>query len=320
MPVLLNEIREARYLPELVPHALALTLGPRASEPIFPVQSNWNQRLVPPRRLTLTAVAWQPHADLQLNLTVDDQQDSFDGAAGRTWPETVEELEAPAYRQLFLQALNQSGTGTISNLILRFGLWVEPITPVIRAFAGLDLSAQDQAALQAFDPEGVQVGDLPQSRQAYIQLVRRRLIKAFFVGGPDSYTVGPDEVGVRTLRTNPGEALVLVSLAASATTVTNPVADNVRLYVARDGQSRYVDFPLYALDLDHPMPCFIPATQSLAISLEGAGLTGTQQVTVNLRIGVWRIRLSDKLRLLWGLVGPEQVSERVRREIAAGVF
>lgn len=311
--IILQEPTRARYLAELLPHATLVTAAPGAEEPIFQAVSGWNQRGGPERLLRLVGLSTTREEDLEIRFTADETQGALDGAAQGTFP-NPSALDVRARRYLALSAKNQNQAAAL-DIAARFGIWVEPLRGVGRAPYGVPIPADEQEALARTGAgEAYRRGDLPPSEAAYIRHLERAKVEGILVGGPDAYTARATLQAVATVRARPNEALILRSVAAS----TQAGADQIHLYVDRDGDSQYVDLELAALDLDHPVEALVPAMSSLTFALQGVALGGATR-PVSLRAEVWRVRLSLLLQGMWGITRLEDLPGDVRDRILSGV-
>ncbi len=312
--IILAEPTRARYLPELLPHATLVTAAAGAEEPIFQAVSGWNQRGGPERLLRLVGLSTTQGQDLEIRFTADETQGALDGAAQGTFP-TPSALDVRARRYLAVSAKNQNPAAAL-NIAARFGIWVEPLRGVGRAPYGVPIPADEQEAMARIDAgEAYRRGDLPPSEAAYIRHLERVKIEGILVGGPDAYAARATLQTVATVRARPNEALILRSIAAS----TQAGADQIHLYVDRDGENQYVDLELAAMDLENPIQALVPAVSSLTFSLQGIALGGATRA-VSLRAEVWRVRLSLVLQGLWGITRLEDLPGDVRDRILSGVI
>lgn len=244
--------------------------------------------------------------DLQVNLIADDDRNVLNaGAAPSNLGATVQRVRSVKNLALSVQNLNASITK--NNVRLAYAVWIRNLTTAEKLLYGLKLSQRDQQLAQKFQL----VRSVQQGFPYPIPLDKR--IEQLYQGERVSYwntiTLSATEVEFISVNVPNGYVYVLESLAVSS----GDVSQTIKVNVNRDGTPGYVSLDAYPLSLADEYSLFVHALHSLVISAVGSG-----SPTVSIRATIRRVRLTETLRLAFGLMPPHENQDLADR-IDAGV-
>jgi len=202
------------------------------------------------------------------------------------------------------------GNAPIVNYRINYNLWAFEPTTAHKIKHGLALTTEDEEILKALDISSeVSKGNLPLPIEYQIE----REYQA--IDGRRTFTFMATtflfEQVLQSFPVNSGEIAVLESIAA----VPNAIADNVRIRIDRDDDIDYLEFNTFPMQLNVPVACFIPATKEIKIKLIGGAVVATQiQWTIS------RYKLTDVLKIRFGLVTKEQSDPDLWNKVKGGVY
>lgn len=310
-------IRHAsQYWLERIPYTTTIgSLAPGATEPVFAVRG-WNPGADPARMMArLDGIGLAPVPNVQVLVRADHDQQQYDAP---TFPGNLDLLpvDGTAFTNLSLAVINR-GTTTVTNLVLRYSitLWRDPIAA--KLLYGQAPSAADTALLKAgfnlTPSQFVARGHVPLDIDSLIQTSYQNRILG--VVTPYALQTTVSSTAVTTLPpvlAQPGQVLILRQVAMAAR-----YEDGVTLTIDRDTDTDEVVLPALPGDLDHPIPLFLPATEQLAFHVSA---TTTPSAAVPLQFQVWRVSLSDILKIRMGLVTQTDLAASEGQSAAAQVI
>lgn len=314
MPITLSTVLRARWFPELLPDAQVLSLPASGAAAALDLR-----RFAPfDRLLTLTGVATDQDADVQLQLRVDGRQ--YDALTGMRPARRPAEDRYVAADSLSVSLKNLSASAK-SGYRVSYGLWVSRPTVAEKLRWGLELSAEEtELATKLGIPQSAEKGILPlpvdyQLLREYHQraAIAQTAAQALAVPVEPAYAVAAQ------LFAEQGEALILRGIAADPGTQ----AQAVKIIIDRDEDGAYLTLDAYALPipaygdaLDWELPCFLPALHELRVRVTAAQTVPSYRI----RLLVWRVPLTNLLRARWGLPPAGQPPADLADRVRAGVL
>ena len=302
-------IREASpYFYERIPYTHTVSsLAAGNTTSLFSV-SQWNTAASPSVRVTLRNLGMTRWPNTQLRTVYDNRTDRIDsrGFPGHGYPLPV---EYGAVTQLNSQLVN-IGTTTIPQITLTYQISVLRMSVATKVLYGYALDKTEHSMAQAMhlgtDPVR-QLGNLPMPMDTIIE----REFAARQIAGPVAFSAGvsvtPSASTVGHVRPqSPNEVLVLRSIAVEASP-----EDGVVLTVNRDDNADHVSVDAGATALSHPLDCFIPATNHFTFVIQGATHV---PYPVPVRLEVWRVSLSDILRVHLGILTERELESLMGAE------
>ncbi len=290
-------IREASpYFYERIPYTQgvsSLAAGSNAS--LFSV-SQWNTASSPSVRVALRTLSMTRWPALQLRTVYDTRTDRIDSRGFPGHGQALA-LDYGAVTQLNSQLVN-IGTQTIPQIGLTYQVSVLRMSVATKVLYGYALDKAEHSMAQAMhlgtDPVR-QLGNLPMP----IETILEREFAARQIAGPIAFSAGvsvtPSSSPVAHVRPqSPNEIVVLRSIAVEAAP-----EDGVTLTINRDDNAAHVVVDAGATALSDPLDCFIPATNHVTVNIQG---TTTVAYPVPVRLVIWRVSLSDILRVHLGIV------------------
>lgn len=297
-------IQRARYYPERLPDARVVTVaaGLEASPPLLDL------RRFAPKFLHLRDLAVEQNANVELRVRADDLRYEFSCAGYPNLTPAAWELIGTEFLRSVLYGYTGAGTGI--SVRVYFNLWVYEATVAHKLKHRKILSAEEQRiADQLGIRASVEKGVLPLPLDYMVQ-------REYHVLEEISYTrvlsVGTTPSTVVSLSPRPDEFLVLTGLASQP----GNLADNVTVTIDRDDNAAYLSVPTYPLSLDRDLPCFVPALNELRISVSAGGNVASHA----LRFTVRRCRLTNTLRVRFGLVSRDEVPGDLWDKVKGGVL
>lgn len=289
-----------RYWLEIIPYTATIATLPGASSgtqnavPLFGQLQGWQAASDPATAIALGAVGLTPLTGVRLQVTADGTLRQWDTGA---WPWNLEEVRTDAWaiRSLAVQLINTTATA-FPNVQVRyqFIVWREPIAMrVLRGWAltqadadvarqvGLSLNRTTMRGTHPLPLEAIIAG-------SYANRQTRAPIEFSGVVTP-----GPTATRFHVVTTQPGELLVLRSIAVAA-----DADDGVVITVDRDSNPAHVTVQADASTWQHPLTCLVPARETLAFSVQAAQ---TVAAPIPIRLVVWRLAISNLLAARMGL-------------------
>ncbi len=286
----------APYFYERIPYTDTITaLAAGSTAPLFSV-SQWNSTASPSVRVALHGMSLTRWPSLQLRTVYDNRTDRIDSRGFPGYRETLD-VNYGAIKQLISTLVN-IGTTTIPQIAITYTISVLRMSIATKVMMGYPLDKTEMSMAQAMklgtDPTR-QLGNLPMPMDTIID----REYAARQIAGPIAFSSGvtatPASSVVAHVRPqSPNELLVLRAIAVEAAP-----EDGVILTIDRDDNPAHVVVNAQATALSHPLDCFIPATNHFTVSIQG---TTTVPYPVPVRLVIWRVSLSDILRVHLGIL------------------
>ncbi|MBA7599334.1 hypothetical protein ES703_06366 [subsurface metagenome] len=195
-----------------------------------------------------------------------------------------------------------------------YSLWAFPPTIAHKLLYGITLTAAEKELAEKLGIfNSVEKGILPLP-------ISQQIEREYHVMGEETHArsidiaIADTTYTIESIYPRPGEIVVLTRVAA------NPggAADIIQLMVSRDNDANYATFPTYPLSLvaGGEVQCFIPATKELRLTT-----TATVAPADHLfRYTYQRIKLTNILRVRFGLVSPDEVPADLWQKVQAGVL
>lgn len=297
-------ITRVRFYPECLPEARVVTVAAsvEASPPLLDL------RRFAPKFLHLTNIHVEQNANAELHLRADDLRYEFNCAGFPNLSPSNWEMIGTDYLRCNLFGLAGAGAGI--SLRALFSLWVCEPTVARKLLFQKPLSAEeeqiaDRLGLRASVKKGVL--PLPISYQ-----IEREYHVLEEVTYSRVINVSTVESTVDRISPRPDEFLVLTKIASAPALL----ADNVTIRIDRDDNADYIEIPTYPMALDRELSCFIPALRELRIAILAANPVANHA----LRFTVQRVRLTDTLRVRFGLVSRDEVPGELFDKVRGGVL
>ncbi|MBA7716859.1 hypothetical protein ES703_125941 [subsurface metagenome] len=307
-------IKQVKYPPELLPDAVFNTIPANAevSPPVLDL------RRFTPYILALVNIQLTANANVVLRARYDnggrvrvDENTAamLSNLVGAWWLSSKDIL----YYNLF-------GLAAVANYTTHFGVWAKggsPVTPTIvdKLFYGIPLTNDEKAVCEKLGIRNTfEKGLLPLPISLQIE-------REYRIVGEETRSRSITIAVANTVYTidtiypkNTDEFLVLTRLAAAPGTA----AQNVRLIVDRDRDAGYADLKTFALSLlaGGEVPCFIPAMTELRLTTTAAVAPGAHLF----RFTYQRVRLSNILRVRFGLVSKDEVPGELWSKVLGGIL
>lgn len=303
---MINEatIARAHLFPECLPEARVVTVAAsvEASPPLLDL------RRFASKVLHLTNFHAEQNANAELHLRADDLRYEFNCAGLPDLTPVNYELIGTDYLRCNLFGLAGAGGGI--SLRALYSLWVyEPTVAhklkLKKPLAGEEETLADRLGLRA----SVEKGVLPLPLGYQIEREYHVLEEVTY---SRVVNITPVESTVETISPRPDEFLVLTGIASAPALL----ADNVTLRIDRDDNGDYLEMPAFPFALNRELSCFVPALRELRIAILAAGTVSGHA----LRFTVRRVRLTNTLRVRFGLVSRDEVPGELWDKVKGGVL
>ncbi len=301
-------VKLVKYPPELIPDSWFgdVPLNAEVSPPILELIR------FKPYIVTLTNIqTTQPtgYANVVLRLFYDDVRVEENVAA--LLPSLV-----GAWRTLAKERTryNFLGLALVSDYTTHFGLWAFPPTIAQKLLYGITLSNSEKAICEELGIRNtVEKGILPLP-------ISQQIEREYHVLGEETHSrsvniaVADTVYTLESIYPKTNEFIVLTRLAAAPGTTP---ADNIRLIVDRD-DAGYAQLKTYALSLaaGGEVECFIPALREIRLTTISAGTPGIHLF----RYTFQRIKLTNLLRVRFGLVSEDEVPGELIKKVQGGIL
>ena len=306
MPITEATIRAVKYPPELLPDSWFGTLAANAE--FFP--PILDLRRFSPNVLRLVNIQTPAAANADLRATYDKvrlEQNTLAMLAAM-----VGAWDLPAKDQLYF---NFFGLGALAHTC-HYGVWAYPPTIAHKIQWGIALNEKEKAIKQELGiADTVEKGLLP---MPISQLIERE----YSVVGEETHTrniniaVAATIYPLEVMYAKPSEILVLTRIAA----VAGGVANNVQIIVDRDNDANYLTFPTVPLTIlaGGEIACFIPAITQLRLTTTALGVAPGPGMLF--RYTVQRVKLTNILRVRFGLITEAELAEKIGTKDAGDLF
>jgi hypothetical protein len=302
MAVTVTNIVGSRYWPELLPHTqIAPVLAGGATVSPTPL----DLRRFGLKVITLRDIAVTQNNNLQMEITMDQEEAIRNrlGAAIDPMFSFQERIQMPfavkATNTLTLSIQNVSGVA-INNFKILFPVEIDIPSVAQKIFHDLPLDTQEQQINRDLNiEEQVRDGQLPKEFEQILQdeyRIIQRFTRTIRIAN-----VPADPAAAASFLLEPtleDEVLVVTGIGASPFLDT----DNFRIRIKRDDQFGWAEVHPSALDnIDRTMQMWIPAIRELEFS----AIAANPLLNAEVRINLIRAKLTDRLRIRWGLMTRE---------------
>ena len=303
-------INRVKYPPELLPDAVFNNI-PASAEVSAPIL---DLKRFAPYILALTNIQLAANANVVLRARYGRVRVEENTAAmlsnlvGAWWLSSKDIL----YYNLF-------GLAAVASYTTHFGIWAKggsPVTPTIvdKLFYDIPLTNDEKAVCEELGIRNTfEKGLLPLP-------ISQQIEREYRIVGEETRSRSITIAAANTAYTidtiypkNTDEFLILTRLAAAPGTA----AQNVRLIVDRDRDAGYADLKTFALSLvaGGEVACFIPAMTELRLTTTAAVAPGAHLFRYTVR----RVKLSNLLRVRFGLVSKDEVPADLWKKVAGGI-
>jgi len=305
-------INRVKYPPELIPDSWfgAVPLNAEVSPPVLDL------RRFTPYILALTNIQLTANANVVLrakhgdggSIRVEENTAAMlSNLVGAWWLSSKDIL----YYNLF-------GLAAVAGYTTHFGIWAKggsPVTPTIadKLFYGIPLVNNEKAVYEELGIRNTfEKGLLPLPISQQIER-EYRVVSEETHSKSITITAAGTTYTIDTLYPGKDEFLVLTRLAAAPGTV----AQNVHLIVDRDRDAGYANLATFALSLvaGGEVACFVPAMTELRLTTTATVAPGAHLF----RYTVQRVKLSNLLRVRFGLVSKDEVLADLWKKVAGGI-
>jgi hypothetical protein len=316
-------IRRVKYPPELIPDSWFGNV-PLNSEVVTPLL---DVKRFSPYIIALTNIQLFPNASVVLRARYDDVTVEENTAAMISYLDgtplvrgLVGAWKLPAKSQLYYNLFGTAGA-PVANYTSHFGLWAFQPTVAHKLLYGITLTPDEQAICDELGIENtVEKGLLPLP-------ISQQLEREYHVLGEETHSrsiniaaAGPVYT-IEVLHPKPnGEIIVLTRIAAAPGTA----AQDVRFIIDRDDDANFAELRTFALGVvgdtslvaGGEVSCFIPATREIRLTATATVAPGAHLF----RFTYLRIKLSNILRVRFGLVSQDEVLPDLWKKVKGGIL
>ena len=305
MTINVSTVKRVKYTPELLPNSTFITIlaGREASPPAMDL------RMFRPELLSLAYFDLSRDADIEVRIKADDYTSRIN--AGGLLDNLPTTNMYTAKNDLFFNTAN-IGLTTKSNFPVRFGVWVETLNVALKIKHGLGLTGEEEELNKKRNIYAlVEKGLLPLP-------LKYQLLREYQIVRETTYTVNADLIAhiTHNLTSMPSidtnQFFVLTNISA----VSGTASDAIEVTIGRDGDSTYTVFSTLGLSLDRSLDCFIPAIDELQINAQSQ----TNVSGFRIRFKVLTCKLTNVLRIKWGLVTKDEVSADLWEKVQSGIL
>lgn len=304
-------IRMVKYSPELIPDSWFGNV-PLNSEVVTPLLDVKN---FSPYIAILSNIQLAPNANVVLRARYDDVRVEENTAAmisDLAGASLVGAWKLLAKSQLYYNLFGTAGA-PVANYTSHFGLWAFQPTIAHKLLYNITLTPDEQAIADELGIKNtVEKGLLPLP-------ISQQIEREYHVLGEETHSrsiniaaAGPMHT-IRVLYPKPDEIIVLTRVAAAAGTA----AQDVRLIIDRDNDANFAELRTFALTLTAggEVSCFIPATREIRLTTTATVAPGAHLF----RFTYQRIKLSNILRVRFGLVSEDEVPRDLVNKVKGGI-
>ncbi len=301
-------VKQVKYPPEFIPDSWFGNVPLNAE--VLP--SVLDLRRFSPYVVTLTNIqTTQPagYANVVLRARYDGVRVEENVAA--LLPSLVGVWRLPAKDILYYNFL---GLALVPDYTTHFGIWAFPPTIAHKLLYGITLTNNERAICEELGIRNtVEKGLLPLPITSQIE-------REYHILGEETHSrnvnvvVGGAVYTIENLYPKPNEFIVLTRVAAA----TGTPAQDVRLIIDRDDDSNYAQLRTYALSLaaGGEVSCFVPATREIRLTSTSTAAPGWHLF----RYTFQRIKLTNLLRVRFGLVSEDEVPAELFKKIKGGIL
>ena len=306
-------IRMVKYPPELIPDSWFGNV-PLNAETVTPIL---DVKRFSPYIATLANIQLAPNASVVLRARYDDVRVEENTAAmisDLAGASLVGAWKLLAKNQLYYNFFGTVGA-PVANYTSHFGLWAFQPTVAHKLLHNITLTPEEQAINDELGIKNtVEKGLLPLPISLQIE-------REYQVVGEETHsrsiniTVANTTYTVEVLHPKPnGEFIALTRIAAAPGTA----AQDVRFIVDRDDDANFAQLRAFALTLvaGGEVSCFIPAMREIRLTTTATVAPGAHLF----RFTYQRIKLSNILRVRFGLVSRDEVPAELWKKVFGGII
>ena len=226
-------------------------------------------------------------------------------------PSLVGAWRLPAKDILYYNFL---GLASVADYTTHFGIWTFPPTVAHKLLYGITLTNNEKAICEELGIRNtVEKGVLPLP-------ISQQIEREYHVLGEETHsrsvtiTVANTAYTIESMYPKKDEFIVLTRLAAAA----GSTAQDIRLIVDRDDDASYAQLKTYALSLaaGGEVECFIPAMREVRLTTIATTAPGAHLF----RYTFQRVKLTNLLRVRFGLVSEDEVPAELFKKVQGGIL
>jgi len=196
----------------------------------------------------------------------------------------------------------------VSGYVCRLGVWVFEPTIADKLQMGESLTEEEASIAEEVGlVDALNRGLVPYSKDWLVSRIYHPVDK---YTESVSTSLTTDGLRYEIYSPSPDQFLVLEAISA---TDTSAVTVNASVKIKADKREA-LQIPCPCLSIDYDIPLFIPALDE--ISLEFSTDTDISAFQARWRVGIYK--LTDRIKMMWGLLGRED-NEALWKEVKAGV-
>ncbi|MHC1622960.1 MAG: hypothetical protein ACXQTR_00010 [Candidatus Methanospirareceae archaeon] len=200
-------------------------------------------------------------------------------------------------------------TTTVSPYIIRLGVWIDTPTIADKLQMGVKLTDEEREIAEELGLlDSFAKGLVPVPREYFVQRHYQVINELTRAIQADLTATGG--LYYNYTSTSPDRFFVVKSIACMDTSATTY---NAAVTIIRD-EEEALSIPLPALSIDYDIPLFIPAMDTVEIVFT----TDTDVSDFRARWTIAECRLTDYLKMKWGLISKEE-NEDLWKEVIAGL-
>jgi len=306
-------IRMVKYPPELIPDSWFgdVPLKSEVATPILDIKR------FSPYITALTNIQLAPNANVTLRAKYDGVRVEENTAAMLSYVADGPVIRglAGAWRLPAKSILyyNLFGVAAEPDYTTHFGLWAFPPTVAHKLLYNIKLTPDEQAICDELGIKNtVEKGLLPLP-------ISQQIEREYHVVGEETHTRSVDIAAAATpfsievLNAKPNEFIILTRMAAAPATT----AQDVRFIVDRDDDVGFAELRTFALSLvaGGEVSCFIPAKREIRLTANSTAFPGPHLF----RYTFQRVKLTNLLRVRFGLVSRDEVPKDLWDKVAGGI-
>jgi len=307
-------IREVKYPPELIPDSWfgAVPLNGESAPPVLDL------RRFSPYVLKLVNIQTLPNANVDLRARYGNTRVNENTAAMLSYLDGTPAVTAlPGAWELTANDIlyyNFFGVAAVANHPTQYGVWAFKHTVAHKMLYGINLTPDELAICAELGiANSVEKGVLPLP-------ISQQIEREYPVVGEETHTRNINIAAVNTIYTvevlyaQADEFIVLTRVAVAPGTA----AQNIQLIIDRDEDANFAQlatFPL-ALTAGGEIACFVPAMTEIRLTTTAAVAPGAHLFRYTFK----RIKLTNILRVRFGLVSQDEVTADLWKKVKAGVL
>jgi len=315
-------IRMVKYPPELIPDSWFGNV-PLNSEVVTPIL---DVKRFSPYIAILTNIQLTPNANVVLRARYDDVRVEENTAAMLSYLDGTPAVRAlvgawrlPAKSILYYNLFGVVAA-PVANYTSHFGLWAFPPTIAHKLLYEIKLTPNEQAICDELGIKNtVEKGLLPLP-------ISQQIEREYHVVGEETHSrsvniaVAATTYTIEVIHPKPNEFIVLTRMAAASGTA----AQDVRFIVDRDDDVNFAELRTFALGIvadtslvaGGEVSCLIPAKREIRLTTTATAAPGPHLF----RYTIQRIKLSNLLKVRFGLVSQDEVPADLWKKVQGGIL